>query len=118
MRRKGIDVQVWSRTRDQHGDSVTTLKGTLTQSVFVHRFSAELDQLGRITENPNLLSRIEARSEATVYSRDRSVSVTPDDYLVLPNGDRWEVAGLPREWEAVFSNWKPGIEIPVRKVSA
>lgn len=118
MRRKGIEVQVWSRTRDQHGDSVNTLKGTLKESVFVHRFSAELDQLGRVTENPSLLNRVEARSEATVFSRDQSVPVTPDDYLVLPNGDRWDVAGIPRQWNAVFSNWRPGIEIPVRKVSA
>lgn len=118
MRRKGIEVQVWSRTRDQHGDSVNTLKGTLKESVFIHRFSAELDQLGRVTENPSLLNRVEARSEATVFSRDQSVPVTPDDYLVLPNGDRWEVAGIPRVWNAVFSNWRPGIEIPVRKVSA
>src|SRR5690606_2017022 len=67
---------------------------------------------------PSLLNRVEARSEATVFSRDQSVPVTPDDYLVLPNGDRWAVAGIPRQWNAVSSNWRPGIEIPARTVSA
>src|SRR5690606_2665163 len=118
MRRKGIRVEVWSRTRNRHGDYESTLKGTLTQCVFVPRISQELDQIGVVTENAGALNRIEARSEATVFTRDYSVPVTADDFLVMPNGDRWEVSGEPRVWEAVFSDWKPGVEITCSRKAA
>jgi hypothetical protein len=113
----GVAVEVLTSTRDNHGDTVDTVRGVIAGCGIAPETSTE--------DNDN---RAQVDTRTTVYAPYSPVTVGAQDKVrILPPGDlspeakaalpKWHVDGEPGEWANPFTGWRPGRVIQLRRVT-
>lgn len=115
--------------RDSDGNLVYDVAFRVVDGLFAPAGSSESTGNGRdqVTQQPAVYlehgERVDV-DDAVVVPPVAALSVTADGFLTIPTGadgwpvgDRYEVDGQPVDWADPWSDWTPGVEVRLRKVS-
>jgi len=87
------------------GDPLPWTTRTVDGCVFAPRMSTEaVDRRDTVVVGLTLYAPADADIQAT-------------DRIVRADGSVWDVDGMPGTWATPFTNWKPGLQVAVKRVT-
>lgn len=113
-----MEVKVVTRTKDRHGDTVTSTEVTLPALGFAVHSSRTSGSQTSLTNDHN--SQVDRR--ATIYFPPGTPDFDPSTLFKLrehPNADEttWGIDGDLVQWAFPFDSWDPGFEVNVKRVT-
>lgn len=113
----GVDVTVYTETRDRYGDVTLDGERVVRGCALAPRMSAESDGAGG-----GQGSAVSGTRQATVvtgltlYAPAES-GITALHRIRLADGTVWRVQGMPAVWRSPFTGWAPGEQIELERVT-
>lgn len=114
----GSTIEVLATGRDRHGDTIITVRGSITGcGVEPEGSSEDTDQRALVEDRVTVYAPF---TDLPVTAQDRvrlipyGTNPTPQERAALP---LWSVDGAPREWRHPMTGWQPGRVIRLRLVT-
>lgn len=113
-----MEIKAITRTKDRHGDTVTSSEVTLSALGFaIHSTKSAGSDTSLSSDHNNQIDR-----RATIYFPPGTPDFNPTVLFKLrehPGAEEttWGIDGGLVQWAFPFDNWDPGFEVNVKRVT-
>lgn len=107
----GQTVTVHRFVTDRYGDRVEASTHREPRCAFAPRGAAGIRGTTENTDRANQVT-----SAAELYAPP-DADIVATDVIELDDGQRWEVSGAPERWRSPFNCWRPGLVVPLDRIT-